>query len=149
MQNSAKRRSAGCESARKMNLTTPPQKLNYRLRSIFSIFLFSLLTFTLCTAPCAFAANGTLTQDTDGYYLIEDEKDLAAFRDRVNDGTLASENARLTADIDLSVYTNWTAIGDGTNKYAGTFDGRGHEIKGLAVNMTDCTSQQKLDIRLF
>ena len=87
MQNSAKRRSAGCESARKMNLTPPPpQKLNYRLRLIFSIFLFSLLTFTLCTAPCAFAANGTLTKDTDGYYLIEDAKDLAAFRDGVNDG---------------------------------------------------------------
>lgn len=124
----------------------PPQKLNYRLRLIFSIFLFSLLTFTLCTAPCAFAANGTLTKDTDGYYLIEDAKDLAAFRDGVNDGddsdgiTLNS-NARLTNNITLPAVeegqSNWTPIGDGTNKYAGTFDGRGHEIKGLTVNITD------------
>ena len=122
----------------KMNLTTPPQKLNYRLRLIFSIFLFSLLTFTLCTAPCAFAANGTLTQE-DGYYLIEDEKDLAAFRDGVNNGTLASANARLAADIDLSVYENWTPIGNETNKYAGIFDGRGHAINGLAVYITDAS----------
>lgn len=139
MQNSAKRRSAGCESARKNELDDPPpQKLNYRLRLIFSIFLFSLLTFTLCTAPCAFAANGTLTQE-DGYYLIEDEKDLAAFRDGVNNGTLASANARLAADIDLSVYENWTPIGNETNKYAGIFDGRGHAINGLAVNITDAS----------
>ena len=131
----AQRRLRKCK---KNELNDPhPQKLNYRLRLIFSIFLFSLLTFTLCTAPCAFAANGTLTKDTDGYYLIEDEKDLAAFSEGVNNGTLSSENARLTADIDLSVYTNWTAIGDETNRYAGTFDGRGHEIKGLAVNITD------------
>ena len=121
-----------------MNLTTPPQKLNYRLRLIFSIFLFSLLTFTLCTAPCAFAANGTLTQE-DGYYLIEDAADLAAFRDGVNNGTLASANARLAADIDLSVYENWTPIGNETNKYAGIFDGRGHAINGLAVYITDAS----------
>ena len=139
MQNSAKRRSAGFESARKNELDDPPpQKLNYRLRLIFSIFLFSLLTFTLCTAPCAFAANGTLTQE-DGYYLIEDEKDLAAFRDGVNNGTLASASARLAADIDLSVYENWTPIGNETNKYAGIFDGRGHAINGLAVNITDAS----------
>ena len=55
----------------------------------------------------------------------------------MNDGTYKNANARLTADINLSVYTNWTAIGGETNKYAGTFDGRGHEIKGLAVNITD------------
>lgn len=123
----------------KNELDDPPsQKLNYRLRLIFSIFLFSLLTFTLCTAPCAFAANGTLTQE-DGYYLIEDAKDLAAFRDGVNNGTLASANARLTADIDLSVYENWTPIGNETNKYAGIFDGRGHAINGLAVNITDAS----------
>ena len=142
----AQRRLRKCK---KNELNDPsPQKLNYRLRLIFSIFLFSLLTFTLCTAPCAFAANGTLTQE-DGYYLIEDEADLAAFSEGVNNSTLASANARLTADIDLSVYENWTPIGNETNKYAGIFDGRGHAINGLAVNMTDAGGAMDVYAGLF
>lgn len=57
----------------------------------------------------------------------------------MNNGTLASANARLAADIDLSVYENWTPIGNETNKYAGIFDGRGHAINGLAVYITDAS----------
>ena len=118
-----------------------------------SIFILTALILALAAAftgaPCAFAANGTLTQDTDGYYLIEDEKDLAAFSEGVNNGTLASANARLTADIDLSIYKDWTPIGDSANPYAGTFDGRRHAIKGLAVNITSSDGVANVYAGLF
>lgn len=37
----------------------------------------------------------------------------------------------LTADIDLSDYSDWTGIGSKANPFTGTFDGRGHTISGF------------------
>lgn len=38
----------------------------------------------------------------------------------------------LTADIDLSRYSNWHPIGNTTNRFYGTFDGNEHLISGLS-----------------
>ena len=49
-------------------------------------------------------------------------------------GTLTTRLAgryALARDIDLSDIANWTPIGDGTNKFTGSFDGQGFEISGL------------------
>ena len=42
--------------------------------------------------------------------------------------------AVLTADITL-IDTNWTPIGNDSNQYKGTFDGDGHTITGLKVDI--------------
>ena len=72
-----------------------------------------------------------LTPDADGYYLIEDADDLAAFRDGVNGGTYAKADARLAADVTLT--GDWTPIGTKDAPYKDTFDGAGHEISGLSI----------------
>ena len=132
MQNSAERRSAGCESGTKNKLhTSPVKKPNSRLYLLFSILFLSLFTFTLCPAQRAFAAGGELTQGTDRYYPIEDAADLAAFSEGVNAGRYADANARLAADITLT--DEWTPIGTETTPYKGVFDGAGHEISGLSI----------------
>lgn len=71
---------------------------------------------------------------------------LAAFRDRVNNGETAL-GAKLTADIDLSdLEGNWTPIGtqviaDGKvradHSYNGMFDGGGMTVKGLTVTAAE------------
>lgn len=65
-------------------------------------------------------------------YPIGTAEDLAAFRDRVNNGE-TNAIATLTADIDLGGET-WTPIGSESSPYTGIFDGQGHTIRGLYVN---------------
>ena len=81
-------------------------------------------------------------------YLIEDARDLTAFRDSVNAGK-TSICGKLTADIDLSTVCgesigSWEPIGvirngSGANltslsEFTGTFNGNGKSISGLYVN---------------
>lgn len=63
---------------------------------------------------------------------IATAKELAAFRDRVNNGE-TTLNAILTADIALDKSETWTPIGTSSTMYAGIFDGNGHTISGLNV----------------
>lgn len=79
--------------------------------------------------------NGT----KDTVYEISNAGQLYWFAGLVNgtltDGTSQnkSANAVLTADIDLSGIDNWTPIGNETNQYTGTFDGRNHTIKDMSI----------------
>lgn len=77
----------------------------------------------------------------DGVYQISNGYELAWYRDKVNSSTLRyTVSAVLTADIDLGG-NEWTPIfkytGSSLTGYAATFDGNGHKITGLNVNMTD------------
>ena len=80
-------------------------------------------------------ASGTGTQDDP--FVIRTEAQLRAFAAAVNAGTdYAEQFVLLDADVDLSS-AQWTPIGryDGDNSigFAGTFDGAGHVITGLAI----------------
>ena len=69
-------------------------------------------------------------------YQIGTAGQLAAFRDKVNNG-YTDDHAVLTADIDLYLAADnpWTPIGSGYKEgYTGTFDGDGHTIEGLYVS---------------
>ena len=75
-------------------------------------------------------------------YEIGNAQALIDFADAVNGGEFEA-NAVLTADIDMSELTDWTAIGDwggvsGTASacYKGHFDGQGHKITGF--DFTSC-----------
>lgn len=66
--------------------------------------------------------------------VISTPDELIDFATKINDTTYpANENAILTADIDMSG-KEWTPIGDIFNRYAGTFDGKGHTIQNLSLN---------------
>ena len=73
-------------------------------------------------------------------YEISSAQDLVDFADAVNSGETGA-NAVLTADIDMSELTSWTAIGDWntgavTSAYCGHFDGQGHTIKNFNFTST-------------
>ncbi|MBO4589460.1 MAG: hypothetical protein J5698_00610 [Bacteroidaceae bacterium] len=77
---------------------------------------------------------GDLAELEDGYYMIGSAEQLAWFAAKVrNDGP---QNAKLTADIDMTGVA-WTPIGTGGNLYNAKFDGQGHTIEGLNVDLPD------------
>ena len=79
------------------------------------------------------AATLTVTQ-TSNYFEISSAEQLRNFANAVNEGNTTA-NAVLTADITLPIDTNWTPIGNDSNQYKGTFDGDGHTITGLSVDI--------------
>ena len=107
-------------------------------------------TFTCAlTLPDSIVQNGvtlTGTLQVTNYTVppissIANEADLQAFRDAVNKGKDYTDmTVSLTADFTLTE-ASWTPIGNyDTRKFNGTFDGQGHCISGLNINLTDKTT---------
>ena len=71
-----------------------------------------------------------------GYYKISSGYELAWFANKVNTGG-NTISAIMTNDIDLANF-DWTRIGNSTAayQYKGTFDGGGHAVNGLYINVT-------------
>ena len=93
--------------------------------------LLSLMMILVMFPANAFAMDGEGT--TADPYIIATADDLYEFAIKVNEGDNTA-CAVLTADITL-IDTNWTPIGNDSNQYKGTFDGDGHTITGLSVDI--------------
>ncbi|KFI73467.1 hypothetical protein [Bifidobacterium mongoliense] len=107
--------------------------------------------FALCSAAVpaqAASLSGSGTQADP--YLIANAEDLAQFRDIVNEGgDIYSTNAKLTADIDLQGST-WVPIGlDNASPFYGSFDGQGHVIRNMHVDMSNEESPAGLFSEVF
>ena len=81
-----------------------------------------------------------VTQNASGEYEIGNAGQLCWFAGLVNgtltDGTSQNKSAKgvLTSNIDLTGISNWTPIGNGSNRFGGTFDGKGFKV--LNMNIT-------------
>ena len=65
--------------------------------------------------------------------VISTLEELKSFRDEVNAGnTFAGKTVELAANIDL-MSEEWTPIGNNTNKFQGTFDGKGYTVSNLVI----------------
>lgn len=79
-----------------------------------------------------------LKKDNEGFYLINNEKELGLFRDAVNGGA-TSIKGRLTTNIDMSEVSSngeWIPIGSRSlssndNPFSGVFDGANYSITNL------------------
>ena len=98
--------------------------------------------------------NGLKALDqNDGVYQIGTAEDLLAFSELVNGGEYAA-NAVLTADVDLGDISYFPPIGKQywpagpTLYFSGTFDGQGHIIYNLRVEMDDAGAETGLFGRL-
>ena len=95
--------------------------------------LLSLMMILVMFPANAFAMDGEGTKENP--YEIAAADDLYEFAIKVNEGDNTA-CAVLTADITLPIDTNWTPIGkDKDHMYNGTFDGDGHTITGLSVDI--------------
>ena len=90
-------------------------------------------TYTVSLA----AAKGLgYTIESNGSYTVYNADGLMNIAELVNGGK-TDINITLDKDIDLTG-KGWTPIGTNyDNRYKGTFDGRGHTIKGLTVTTND------------
>lgn len=79
----------------------------------------------------ALFGKGTSTEP----YYIPDVEDLAQLAADVNAGeSYEGKFFKVTANLDISGYTNWTPIGNNANTFKGTFDGYSYTINGLTIN---------------
>ena len=81
---------------------------------------------------------GKLRQE-NGVYQIGSALDLCTFSQMVNEGGETNARAALTADIDMTEYSDeFQPIGNKTSSaFAGSFDGKGHTIAGLHISGGD------------
>jgi len=76
-------------------------------------------------------------------YRISNGAELAYLAQLVNDGNdFRTKTVTLTNNIDLNNKA-WTPIGNSDSVFAGTFDGNGHTISGLYINITGSYSPAK------
>ena len=79
----------------------------------------------------------SIPSPVNGYYRISNVEELRAFSNIVNGyggyTRNASAKAILLNDIDMTGVKGWVPIGTDKTPFSGTFDGKGHTIKNLAV----------------
>lgn len=123
-----------CVSVRQINGARNEGGSFMRKKSFTSALavLLSLMMILVMFPANAFAMDGEGT--TADPYIIATAADLYEFAIKVNEGDNTA-CAVLTADITLLIDTNWTPIGNDSNQYNGTFDGGGHTITGLSVDI--------------
>ncbi len=74
-------------------------------------------------------------EEESGAYVIENLSQLYNFAQEVNGGnSFHGKTVLLANDIDLNGYT-WAPIGNSVTAFRGTFDGQGHTISNLCINM--------------
>ena len=122
-------------------------KTNKRLLSVglAVLMLLAAVIFVIPAAGVKAAWDGSVAANFAGGngteanpYLISNAKELAFLAEKVNLGNdTASTYYKLTADIDVSGGSEWTAIGTYINRFKGTFDGGGHIVSGININKPD------------
>ena len=122
-------------------------KTNKRLLSVglAVLMLLAAVMFVIPTAGVKAAWDGSVAANFAGGsgteanpYLISNAKELAFLAEKVNLGNdTASTYYKLTADIDVSGGSEWTAIGTHLHRFKGTFDGGGHTVSGININKPD------------
>jgi hypothetical protein len=117
---------------------------------ITSLILAGVLLFSLLPASASDISEperDVNAFDGDGPYTISTANELGGLALLVNEGrNFQGKTITLTANIDLSGYTNWTPIGISPNRFAGIFDGGGHVINNLTINRT---AETDFNIGLF
>ncbi|MDR3332473.1 MAG: hypothetical protein LBT08_07580, partial [Synergistaceae bacterium] len=97
---------------------------SYRYRHL--VIVVSLILLAFCGPVAALALSW---HDGEGPYYISTAEELAELASLVNGGNNFSGRAiRLSEDIDLSGYENWTPIGSSLTQFLGEFDGREHAV---------------------
>ncbi len=73
--------------------------------------------------------------DNDGTYHIYFPNGLYNIATEINAGIKTDRKIVLENDIDISQYANWTPIGSGGVIFSGTFNGNGHTISGMNIDV--------------
>lgn len=102
------------------------------------ILVAGLLPAVQAATPTqAYANSPALEASAVAITSIGTADDLVSFATSVANGiTYEGKTVTVTADIDLTG-TTFNGIGSATARFAGTFDGAGHTIKGIAITSSE------------
>lgn len=81
-----------------------------------------------------------ITSITAEPILIQNEAEFLKFAEDVNNGnTYAGQQVELLADLNFHIMTDgiYVGIADSENNFQGTFNGNGHKIENLTINVPD------------
>ncbi|MBR6032197.1 MAG: tyrosine-protein phosphatase [Bacteroidaceae bacterium] len=104
---------------------------------VFTIPSTHVHSYTNGFCTCEAAPYEPASQDSEGYYEIDNGGKLFWLAHMVNNGNNKLD-AKLTADIDLENRL-WTPMGNSDNKHTGEFDGQNHNIQNLNI-VTDAST---------
>ena len=108
------------------------KKPTFILRILAVILSIAILPIGVLTVSAS-----SLGDSEDAPYLITNASELVQFATDVNNGvSTLKKYYKLTADIDISSYDNWTPIGSKEHAFIGSFDGDNHTINGLTIAHT-------------
>lgn len=125
-----------------VDVSNVPVQRNFRT-NIFGKLLSSKTDITVTKEPIFSGYNdrevwdGTVTRVSavDNVYTINTPSELAYIAQLVNGGSnLSGKTVKLNRDLDLN-NINWTPIGLPGKEFAGNFDGNGHSISNLYINL--------------
>lgn len=98
---------------------------------------FILIASFLCFGGNLWAYESSDLELVDEVYQIKTAQGLIDFANGINDGSISNTvQALLTADIDMTDKT-YTPIGNASHPFSGTFDGQGHTIDNLSINIEE------------
>ena len=102
-----------------------------------TLLLLSMMLLVLATVKAQVTSLSGTGINTDPY-LIGTTDELVFMRTQVNTGITGYPAAcyKLTANVDLSTYADWSSIGSTTNPFRGTFDGSGFKITHLKTGIS-------------
>ncbi|MCL2283984.1 MAG: YDG domain-containing protein [Fibromonadales bacterium] len=108
------------------------------------LMLAALLAFAHAQPSTAWYDNAIAVNPDTKEFEISSAEDLRGLANLVNGITtvrFSGKTIKLTRDVDLGD-ENWTPIGNNssTNNFLGTFDGQGHIISGLSVDINATAS---------
>lgn len=104
------------------------------------IVLFAIVNISVSSPLIARAEDIEVYQNSEGTYLISTAEELLWFSKQVKNGN-SSISGELTADIDMSSICsegadNWIPIGQKNHPFTGSFDGCGHSVENIYINIS-------------
>lgn len=109
--------------------------LNHKRFSALALVLSLAMTAVLTALPVV-ADHSGLENEPD--LIIRTANELISFAEKVLEGNNFKEKT-IALGNDIVLTEPWNPIGDDTNPFNGTFDGKNHTIRGLTINTEkDC-----------
>ncbi len=99
--------------------------------SLSCSFLLLLLSLAFPAFPATYSGGAGIETDP---YLIANATDLLTLADPANNADW-SAYFLMTANIDMTGITTFTPIGNGNIQFTGIFDGGGHTVQNLTINL--------------
>ena len=129
--------SSGGISTRVLKMLEKNTYTDWNFETIWSIDEGNSLAYLKELEKPSSVLKENIEYEVNGIGTLEDPYIIMSPEELYNVRNAVSVYYKLGANIDLSEYSNWTPIGNATNKFTGSFDGDEHTISNLKIDSSD------------